>query len=215
MSPRNVEVPMEDQDGILAHLGIDPRRPLIAQVSRFDHWSDPLGVVDLYRSVKAAQSNVQLALVAQMANDDAGGRLYYEKVARRAGEDPDVHLLSSLNMVGDLETNVIQRAATVNVQRRVRKGFAKALMEASWKRRPAVAGDSGGLPSQVVHGRTGFVCSTIEESSARILELLRNPDLVEEFGEAGHELVRERYLITRYLDDYVTLLNRLPKQAAA
>ena len=209
LSTRNVEVPPEDQDGILTHLGIDPRRPLVSQVSRFDHWNDALGVVDIYRSVKSAQPDVQLALVAQMAHDDIGARLYYEKVARRAGEDGDIHLLSSLNMVGDLETNVIQRASTVAIQRSVRKGFAKALMEASWKRRPAVAGEAGGLSTQVVSGETGFIAPTVEESGARILELLRNPELVERMGSKAHELMRERYLVTRCVSDYVQLLNQL------
>jgi trehalose synthase len=214
LSTRNVEVAIEDQDRILTHLGIDPNRPVVSQVSRFDHWNDALGVIDIYRSVKAAQPKLQLALVAQMAHDDIGARLYYEKVARRAGEDADIHLLSSLNMVGDLETNVIQRASTVAIQRSVRKGFAKALMEASWKCRPAVAGDAGGLATQVISGSTGFICPTVEESGARILELLRNPELVEQMGVAAHEYMREKYLITRCASDYVDLLNKLREAAA-
>jgi trehalose synthase len=206
ISARNVELALEDQEQILSGLGIDPLRPLVAQCSTFDGWTDPLGAIEVYRLAKAQVPELQLVLVADMSPDDLAGRLFYEQVARKAGEDGDLHLLSSLNMVGELEINVIQRAACVNLQRRVRKGFAAGLLDASWKARPVLAGESGELRSQIVQGLTGFVAGSNEEAAGHVVDLARNPELTEEMGRAGRELVRERFLITRYLDDYLHLL---------
>ncbi|HEV2954138.1 MAG TPA: hypothetical protein VG015_08615, partial [Candidatus Dormibacteraeota bacterium] len=142
LSPRNVEIPHEDQELVLHLLGINPQRQLMTQFCRMDMWTDSTSAFDVFRQVKPVLPDLQLAIVAQMGTD-TGAYLQFEQLARRAANEPDVHLFSSVDGVGDVEINVLQRASTVNFQRSVRKGFAPILMEASWKGRPVVAGVSG------------------------------------------------------------------------
>ena len=214
LTPKNSPMPAEDVRAILDRYKIDPARPILTQVSRFDPWKDPLGVIDAYREVKREFPETQLILAGSMANDDPEGWEWWEKVARRAGEDLDIKILSNLNGVGNLEINAFQEASDIVIQKSTREGFGLVVAEALWKGKPCVAGNTGGIPLQVIDGQTGYLVSSAEECAARILDLMRDPSRAEAMGAAGREHVRTNYLITRYLHDYVKMLKQLSGQPA-
>jgi len=209
LSPKNVPLAPDMVDAILSRYAIDPRRPVVTQVSRFDPWKDPLGVIDAYRLVKREIPQVQLVLVASMAHDDPEGWSYYERTARRAGEDMDIQILTNLTGVGNVEVNAIQTAARVVVQKSLREGFGLVVSEALWKGRPVVAGNVGGIPLQVLDGRTGYLATSPAACAERILFLLRNPQMADGMGAAGREHVRANFLITRYLCDHLKMFTAL------
>jgi trehalose synthase len=208
LSPKNVELPAETCHAILERYGINYRRPFIAQISRFDRWKDPLGVIEVYRLLRREFPKLQLVLVASMAHDDPEAWAWYERTVRRAGEDYDIHILSNLNGVGNVEVNALQRAQVV-IQKSVREGFGLVVSEALWKKRPVVAGKVGGIPLQIIDGKTGYLVSTTEECAEHVSALLRDRELADQMGAAGHEFVRERFLITRYLRDYLKMFRAL------
>lgn len=214
LSPKNVDLPQDTVQAILARHGIDVSRPYIAQISRFDRWKDPLGVVDVYRAVKREVPQLQLLLVASMAHDDPEGWAWYERIVRRAGEDYDIQILTNLTGVGNVEVNAFQRAAAVVVQKSLREGFGLVVSEALWKGRPVVGGNVGGIRLQIVDGHTGHLVSTVEECSERVLSLLCHPEEAAAMGRAGREFVREHFLMTRYLRDYLALFRDLARQPA-
>ena len=210
LSPKNVPLDAETIAGVLASAGIDPARPLMAQISRFDPWKDPLGVIDAYREVKSHVGDIQLAMVAAMAADDPEGWVYYERTLRHAGEDPDIHFLTDpLGAGNDIPVNAIQTAADVVVQKSSREGFGLTVTEALWKARPVVAGRAGGIRLQVKDGETGYLVTDTQQCADRVLYLLDHPDEARRMGEAGKEHVRRHYLITRHLRDYLRIFNQL------
>ncbi|MEW6228298.1 MAG: glycosyltransferase [Bacillota bacterium] len=209
LSPKNVDIPLATCKYVIAGYGIDPERPLIVQVSRFDPWKDPLGVIDAYRLVKREIPAVQLALVGSMAADDPEGVEYHRKAAAHATGDPDVFILSNLNGVGNADVNAFQTAADVVVQKSTREGFGLTVSEGLWKARPVVAGNVGGIPMQVQDGKSGFLVSSVEECAEKLLVLLKDPGLRREMGLAGREHVRRNFLSTRHLADYLRLFSKL------
>ncbi len=209
LSAKNAELPIETSHQILHRYGIDHKRPFVTQISRFDPWKDPLGVIEVYRMVKREFPELQLLLIASMAHDDPEGWAWYEKTVRRAGEDFDIHILSNLNGVGNLEVNAFQRTARIVIQKSVREGFGLVVSEALWKQRPVVAGRVGGIPLQLIDGETGFLVSTTEECAERVADLMRDPALADRMGATGREFVREHFLITRYLRDYLRIFRQL------
>jgi trehalose synthase len=209
LSPKNVDLPDGVAGEILQRYNVDPARPMIAQISRFDPWKDPLGVIDVYRALKQEMPELQLVLVASMASDDPEGWDWYEKTVRRAGEDYDIRILSNLNGVGNVEVNAFQRSARVIIQKSVREGFGLVVSEGLWKRRPVVAGNVGGIPLQIIGGETGFLVNTTEECIERTRFLLQHPREAERMGAAGAEHVRKHFLTTRYLRDYLRIFRRL------
>ena len=209
LSPKNVELPQETVDAILARYGVDPKRPMVTQISRFDPWKDPLGVIDVYRIVKREIPDLQLVMIASMASDDPEGWDWYERTVRRAGEDFDIHILSNLNGVGNIEVNAFQRAARVVIQKSVREGFGLVVSEALWKSRPVVAGNVGGIPLQIVDGETGFLVNTSAECAEKLLFLLQHQEEADLMGSRGVEHVRENFLTTRYLRDYLSIFCQL------
>jgi trehalose synthase len=209
LSSKNADLPSNVLHDILARYGIDARKPLMVQVSRFDPWKDPLGVIEAYRSIKPEVPDLHLVLIASMAHDDPEGWAWYERTVRRAGDDYDIHILSNLNGVGNVEVNAFQRAADVVIQKSVREGFGLVVSEAFWKGRPVVAGNVGGIPLQIVNGKTGYLVNTVEECAQRVLSLLRNPRKARKMGRAGREFVRDNFLITRYLRDYLRIFQEL------
>ncbi len=217
LSPKNVELTIQTANEILRRYGVDPDRPSILQVSRFDPWKDPLGVIDVYRALKPEFPELQLVLIASMAHDDPEGWAWYERTVRRAGEDYDIHILSNLNGVGNVEVNAFQTKAGVVIQKSVREGFGLVVSEALWKGRPVVAGNVGGIPLQILYGRTGYLVNTTAECVNRVHYLLKHPDVARRMGAIGREHVREHFLITRYLRDYLAIFNgldnRLPEEA--
>ncbi|HEX5480024.1 MAG TPA: glycosyltransferase [Dehalococcoidia bacterium] len=215
LSPKNMPLPAETVDQILERYSVDPRRPMITQISRFDPWKDPLGVIDVYRAVKAEVPDLQLVMVASMASDDPEAWDWYERTVRRAGEDYEIHVLSNLQGVGNLEVNAFQRAAKVVVQKSVREGFGLVVSEALWKARPVVAGNVGGIPLQIVNGKTGFLVNSTEECTEKVLFLLRNEKEAARMGERGAEYVRDNFLMTRYLRDYLRIFCQLSGREGA
>lgn len=209
LSAKNADLPEDVQQDIVARYGIDPAKPLIAQVSRFDPWKDPLGVIEVYRIVKRDLPDLHLVLIASMAHDDPEGWAWYERTVRRAGDDYDIHILSNLNGVGNVEVNALQRAADVVIQKSVREGFGLVVSEALWKGCPVVAGNVGGIPLQIVNGKTGYLVNTIEECGQRVLSLLKKPRKARKMGRAGREFVRDNFLITRYLRDYLRIFREM------
>ena len=208
LSPKNVELPADTHRAILERYGIDYGRPVISQISRFDRWKDPLGVIEVYRLVKQNLPGLQLVLVASMAHDDPEGWAWFERTVRRAGEDFDIHILSNLNGVGNVEVNAFQRAQVV-IQKSVREGFGLVVSEALWKGRPVVAGKVGGIPLQLIDGQTGYLVSTTEECAERVSSLLHDAEAADRMGTAGRDYVRDHFLITRYLEDYLQIFQSL------
>jgi trehalose synthase len=212
LSPKNVGLPADVVSEILLRYGVDPHRPMITQISRFDPWKDPLGVIDVYRRLKVDFPDLQLVMIASMASDDPEGWSWYEKIVRRAGEDWDIHVLSNLNGVGNIEVNAFQRAARCVIQKSTREGFGLVVSEALWKGRPVVAGNVGGIPLQIADGQSGFLVSTTEECTERVGWLLRHPAEASAMGARGVEHVRDRFLTTRYLRDYLSIFHDLRRR---
>jgi trehalose synthase len=209
LAPKNMAFSPEDAVYICEQFGIDVDRPLLCQVSRFDPWKDPLGVIDAYRIVKAEVPDVQLALVGSMATDDPEGWDYFNATVSHADGDPDIHILNNLNNVGAIEVNAFQSHCDVVIQKSTREGFGLTVTEAIWKGRPLIGGAVGGIPLQVSDGETGFLVSTVEECAARSLEILRDPGLGKRLGRAGKEAVRKNFLTPRLLRDWLDLFEQL------
>jgi trehalose synthase len=190
---------------IMHAFGIDTDRPLLTQVSRFDPWKDPSGVIDAYRLVKEQMPEVQLAMIGSLADDDPEGKDFLARTSAHAAGDPDIKILTNLDGVRDREVNAFQRASTVVIQKSLREGFGLVVAEGLWKEIPVVGGAVGGIPLQIQHGRTGFLVSSVEDCAEHCLELLRDPALRTRMGQAGREHVRENFLITRDLRDHLRL----------
>jgi len=209
LSPKNAPMSNEEARRIVALYGVDPDRPTLVQVSRFDPWKDPLGVIDVYRNVKGEFPALQLVMVGSMANDDPEGMEYYQRTKDYAGDDPDIKLLSNLDGVGNAEVNAFQQTATVVMQKSLREGFGLTVAEGLWKRKPVIGGNVGGIPLQIEDGTTGYLVDSIEEASERAQHLMRHPKLAREMGARGREEVRQKFLSTANLRNYLTLFNQL------
>jgi len=209
LSPKNAPMAKERAREIVAHFGVDVSRPLITQVSRFDPWKDPLGVIDAYRIVKAEVPKVQLALVGSMASDDPEGWYYLDKTIRHAGKDEDIHILHNFHGVGAVEVGAFQTISNVIIQKSTREGFGLVVTEALWKGKPVVGGNVGGIPLQVLDGETGFLVDTVEECGEKALYLLQHPEESARMGKKGREHVRQNFLIPRHLADYLRLFHKL------
>lgn len=209
LSLKNVGLDQDVLDAVLAAYHIDGSRPILLQVSRFDPWKDPLGVIDAYRMVKQEISDVVLVLAGSMASDDPEGMEYWSRTAAHAEGDPDVVMLTNIEGVGNLEINAFQRAADVVIQKSLREGFGLTVTEAMWKAKPVVGGACGGIQRQINEGQNGFLVSTVEECAQRSLELLKDRERAHEIGRTARATVRENFLSTRSLYDFLTLLETL------
>src|SRR3954462_10077892 len=209
LTPKNMALSPEDAAYIVDQFGIDVERPLLTQVSRFDPWKDPLGVIDAYRIVKAEHPEVQLALVGSMAHDDPEGWDYYNRTVTYADGDPDVYILSNLNNIGSVEVNAFQVHSRVVLQKSIREGFGLTVSEALWKGRPTVAGRVGGIVVQIEDGETGRLVDSPEECANAYVEVLRDPETARLRALRGKEHVRRHFLPPRLLRDWLTSFNRL------
>jgi trehalose synthase len=209
LSPKNIHLDPEAVNEILSVYGIDPERPVVTQVSRFDPWKDPLGVIDAFRVAEEEVPDAQLVLVGSMAHDDPEAWHFLELAQEHRADDPDIHILTNLQDVGPVAVNAFQRASDVAVQKSIREGFGLTVSEAMWKERPVIGGDAGGIRLQIEEGVTGFLVDSPEACSQRLVELLRDQGLRERMGRAGRERVRERFLTLRELTDYLSLLTSL------
>ena len=213
LSDKNRELSWSEVERILNKFGVDPEKPIIIQVARFDPWKDPIGAIDTYRIVKRKIPNVQLLLIASMAHDDPEGWIYFEKTIRHAGEDPNIYFLTNLVGVGAKEVNAFQRASTVALQLSIREGFGLAVTEAMWKKKPIVARPSGGIKLQVIDGVNGYLVQNIEDAAEKIIHLIKNRDLRERMGENAYRHVLENFIITRHLEKYLNLFKILSKNS--
>jgi trehalose synthase len=209
LSPKNMAFSPEDAAFVCRQFGIDVDRPLITQVSRFDPWKDPIGVIDAYRRVTEAVPEAQLAMVGSMATDDPEGREYFQKTFEYAGGDEDIKILSNLNNVGAIEVNAFQSQSDVVLQKSIREGFGLTVTEALWKGRPTIAGNVGGIPLQIEDGVSGFLVDSPEQCADRTLEILRDPGLGKTLGRNGKEHARREFLSPRLLRDWLGLIGRL------
>ncbi len=192
---------------ILGNLQIPDDKPFLLQVSRFDRFKDPIGVINAYRLVKRYH-DVRLVLAGGGAADDPEGAQVLAEVREAAGRDQDIHVLD-LPSNAHLQINALQRAATIVIQKSTREGFGLTVAEAMWKGKPVIGGATGGITVQVLYGVTGYTVNSVEGCAYRIRYLLSNPALMRKMGEAGREHVRRNFLITRHLRDYLSLLVHL------
>jgi trehalose synthase len=206
LAPKNMALSIEDAAFVCEQFGIDTSRPVICQVSRFDPWKDPMGVIDAYRLVKEERPEVQLALVGSMASDDPEGWDFYNSTLAHAAGDPDIHILNNFSNVGAIEVNAFQSLAAVVVQKSTREGFGLTVSEALWKGRPFIGGDVGGIPLQVQDGLSGYLVSTVQDCAARARDIIEDPSLGRALGRRGKEHVRTHFLMPRYLRDYLKII---------
>jgi trehalose synthase len=211
LTPKNMALSPEDAAYIVDQFGIDVERPLLTQVSRFDPWKDPLGVIDAYRAVKSAHPEVQLALVGSMAHDDPEGWDYYNRTVTYAAGDPDVYILSNLNNIGSVEVNAFQVHSAAAIQKSTKEGFGLTVTEALWKTRPTVASRVGGIVAQIQDGETGWLVdpSSPEECAQACVDILDDPAAARQRALRGKEYVRRNFLMPRLLRDWLVLLNKL------
>ena len=209
LSPTNMAFSPEDAAFVCRQFGIDVDRPLITQVSRFDPWKDPIGVIDAYRQVTEQVPEAQLAMVGSMATDDPEGMEYFQKTFEYAAGDEDIKILSNLNNVGAIEVNAFQSQSDICLQKSIREGFGLTVTEALWKGRPTVAGNVGGIPLQIEDGVSGFLVDSPEQCAERCLEILRDPELGKNLGRQGKEHARRQFLTPRLLRDWLQLFGEL------
>ncbi len=207
LNPKNTLLPTALVANIVAKAGVDPSRRILLQVSRFDPWKDPLGVIDVFRAVRAEIPDAQLVMLGGIVHDDPEGQAYFEQSVAYAKGDPDIHLLS--NSGGSIEVNAFQRRAAVILQKSLREGFGLTVTEGLWKFRPVVASNVGGIPLQIQDGVTGYLIENTDQCVERVLTVLRDPDAAAQLGHNGHELVRREFLSTANLRNYLQLFNDL------
>ncbi|HYL80645.1 MAG TPA: glycosyltransferase [Candidatus Acidoferrum sp.] len=205
LSDKNRELPDHEVAGILSRLGVPQDKPMLLQVSRFDRFKDPVGVVNAYRMVKR-RTECRLVLAGGGAVDDPEGKVVLAEVREAAGHDPDIHVLE-LPVDAHLEINALQRAAAVVLQKSTREGFGLTVAEAMWKGKPVIGGMAGGITVQILPDVTGYTVNSVEGAAFRIRHLLANPDVAARIGRIAREHVRRNFLITRQLADDLMLLN--------
>jgi len=214
LMPKNQPMGLKAAKHILKSFGINGPGPLISQVSRFDPWKDPLGVIEAYKIAKKKFPNLQLAMVGFfLAQDDPEAMKVFKRVKKEAEKDPNVFLFADINRLGGLQVdtfvNAIQVASRVILQKSIREGFGLTVAEAMWKGKTVIGGNTGGIKLQVKNGQNGFIVSTVQQTANRIVELLEKPKMNEKMGERAHLTVKNNFLITRLLRDYLKLFKQL------
>jgi len=209
-STKNMSLPKAEVcDMMIDNLGLDHKRPLIIQVSRFDQWKDPFGVIAVYKLVAEKITGVQLALVGSLAHDDPEGWEMHAAIHREAAKYEDVHVFTNISGVGNLEVNAFQRASDVVIQKSIKEGFGLVVAEALWKGTPVVAGNVGGIPLQMTGGLSQYLVDGIEECADKVTYLLENPEEAEALGKEGAKHVRDKFLMPRLIRDELTLIKTL------
>jgi trehalose synthase len=203
LSDKNKELPSEVVDSVLSKYGLYKDKPIIAQISRFDYLKDPIGVIQAFEMIRKS-IDCQLVLAGGTATDDPESEKVLEEVKNRASGNPDIHILL-IPPESDIEINALQRAATVILQKSIKEGFGLTVTEAMWKEKPVVASAVGGIQLQVKNKFTGLLCHSIEGAVYAIKRLLSNPEYAIWLGKNAREHVRQNFLITRHLKDYLLL----------
>ncbi len=205
LSDKNIELEDDDLESIYTTYDIDPERPVICQVSRFDRFKDPVGVISAYRMVKEFGPQPQLILAGGTATDDPEGEEVLEEVYTAAEKDPDIHILL-LPPDAHRTINGLQRISDIVLQKSLKEGFGLTVTEAMWKGKPVIGGNVGGIRIQVVNHQTGFLVNTPEGAAMRMRYLLQHRSRLEEIGHRAREFVLENYLLTRHLREYLALM---------
>ncbi len=202
---KNIELDGVEIKEVQSRFGLDPERPLVIQISRYDRFKDPVGVILAYRLAKKFVPALQLVLAGGGATDDPEGEEVLNEVRTAAKDDPDIHILL---LPGDAHRtiNALQRSADIVLQKSIKEGFGLTVTEAMWKQKPVIGGDTGGIRTQVVNHHTGFLVNTPEGAALRIRYFLHDRPKLEEMGQKAREFVRENFLITRHLREYLTLM---------
>lgn len=209
LATKNMDLSQDLCRRAIADSGVDPSKPLLVQVSRFDPWKDPLGVIKAYRLVREEIPAVQLALIGAMAGDDPEGWELLDRVEEEAAGDPGMFVFTNLSGVGSMEVNVFQRGCDVVIQKSLREGFGLVVSEAFWKEKPVVAGKAGGIPMQYPEGFEVNLVESVEDCAQRVINLLRQPGHRGAFGRAGREHVRRHFLLPRLIRDELRLIKQL------
>ena len=204
LSDKNRELSDDVVVTALEKYGLDPERPIMTQISRFDRLKDPIGVIRSYRLVKR-RYDCQLILAGGGASDDPEGEQVLREVHEAAQDDPDIHILL-LPPFSDLEINALVRGSTIIMQKSIKEGFGLTVTEALWKRRPVIGGAVGGIKQQILNGVTGFLVHSPEGAANRAVELLGNTQLRQAIGDNGHQHVKENFLTTRHVRDYLLMI---------
>ncbi|MDZ4828431.1 MAG: glycosyltransferase [Actinomycetota bacterium] len=209
LSVKNLDLATPFVNELCRGYGVRAEDPLMVQVSRFDPWKDPIGVIEAFRIVREEIPKLQLVLAGSMATDDPEGFHFWELTNDARAGDPSIHLLSNIQQVGSVQINAFQRAAEVVLQKSLREGFGLTVSEALWKGRPVVGGRCGGITLQIEDGVDGYLVDSVEEAATRTAELLRDPEKADEMGRVGREHVRKNFLSTRELEDWLRLFGEL------
>ena len=207
-SVKNAELSEAEIKERLGHYGIPDDLPIVAQISRYDRWKDPEGVIQAF-NIARQQVPATLVLLGNVATDDPEGWEFFHRTYEYAADDPDIKILNNLNNVGAIEVNAFQSQADVVIQKSIREGFGLTVTEALWKARPTIAGNVGGIPLQIEDGVSGYLISTPEETARRTIEILRDPELAKRLGRTGKERARERFLTPRLLRDWLRVFTDL------
>ena len=213
LSEKNAELDSTEIHDTARKYRIDPQRPVVVQISRFDRFKDPVGVIQAYQLAKQFVPALQLVLAGGGATDDPEGEAVLSEVQAFARGDPDIHVLL-LPPDAHREINALQRLAEIVLQKSIREGFGLTVTEAMWKGKPVIGGDTGGIRLQVINHHTGFLVNTPEGAALRIRYLLHQPEKIDEMGRKARLFVRDNFLITRHLREYLTLMVALRNGAS-
>lgn len=208
LSDKNTELPEDEIKKICSDLDIDPSRQIILQVSRFDRFKDPIGVIQAFRMARRYYPDLLLVLAGGSATDDPEGTIVLNEVKNFAGNDPAIRILE-LPPDAHRTINALQRTAGIVMQKSLKEGFGLTVTEAMWKGRPVIGGNVGGIRLQVINHHTGYLVNTPEGAALRLTYLLERPDRLTEMGRKAREFVRENFLITRQLREYLTVVAAL------
>jgi trehalose synthase len=209
LNEKNKELSLSEAEMILEKSGIGLNKPIISQISRFDYWKDPIGVIKAFE-IARKKVDCQLVLLGNYASDDPEGHEMYLKTEERARESENVTVLVNVKN-NNLIANALQTASKIVLQKSIREGFALTVSEALWKGTPVIGGRAGGIPNQIIEGKNGYLVENIGECAEKIIILMKDEKLRKEMGEFGKQYVKENFLITRHLLDYIRLLNRFFK----
>jgi len=212
LSDKNMELSQAEIDSTYEEFNLDPKRPIMLQVSRYDRFKDPLGVIEAYKLTKKSIPEIQLILAGGGATDDPEGEEVLKEVRDSAGDDPDIHILL-LPSDAHKTINALQRVSDIVLQKSLKEGFGLTVTEAMWKGKPVIGGNTGGIRLQIINHHTGFLVDSPEGAALRIQQLLQDPEKLREMGRQAKEYVRENFLNTRHLREILSLFTALDNKS--
>ncbi len=212
LSPKNKNITERMAKKILESFNVDANKPLVIQISRFDIWKDPIGVIKAYKIAKKKIPELQLVLAGSLAHDDPEGWKIYKKIEKYVTKDKNISLLSNLSNFGNIEVNVFQRASNIVLQKSIREGFGLTVSEAGWKGTPVIGSKVGGIKLQIIDGKTGYLVGNIKECADKIIYLLENPTEGEKLGLNAKKYIQKKFILPRLLRDHLRIYTSLVHQ---